>query len=125
MGRNESSEDYLEAILQLSDKLPVVRSVDIAEYMGYKKSSVSVAMKKLRESECINTDKSGFITLTEKGREIALRIYERHRFMTDWLISLGVEKDVAEEDACMMEHDMSIETFNAIKKYVLEKGDLQ
>ncbi|WP_026835238.1 metal-dependent transcriptional regulator [Eubacterium xylanophilum] len=125
MGRNESSEDYLEAILQLSDKLPVVRSVDIAECMGYKKSSVSVAMKKLRESECINTDKSGFITLTEKGREIALRIYERHRFMTDWLISLGVEKDVAEEDACMMEHDMSIETFNAIKKYVLEKGDLQ
>ena len=125
MGRNESSEDYLEAILQLSDKLPVVRSVDIAEYMGYKKSSVSVAMKKLRESECINTDKSGFITLTEKGREIALRIYERHRFMTDWLISLGVEKDVAEEDACMMEHDMSIATFNAIKKYVLEKGDLK
>ena len=125
MGRNESSEDYLEAILQLSDKLPVVRSVDIAECMGYKKSSVSVAMKKLRESECINTDKSGFITLTEKGREIALRIYERHRFMTDWLISLGVEKDVAEEDACMMEHDMSIATFNAIKKYVLEKGDLK
>ena len=119
---NESSEDYLEAIMILDEKLPVVRSVDIAEYMGYKKSSVSVAMKKLKESGCINVDGSRFITLTDKGKEVANKIYERHKLITNWLVSLGVDKQIAAEDACKMEHDMSVESFSAIKQFILENS---
>ena len=118
MHDNESSENYLEAILILSKKLPVVRSVDIAEELNISKPSVSVAMKKLRENECIVVSKAGFITLTEKGMKIASLIYERHTFISDWLISLGVPQTTAVADACRMEHDMSEESFAAMKTFI-------
>ena len=114
---HESAEDYLETILMLSKKLPVVRSIDIANEMGYKKSSVSIAMKNLREAEHIRVTKEGYIYLTDSGKEIAEMIYERHQILSSWLIKLGVDKKVAEEDACRIEHD-SKESFNAIKKAI-------
>jgi Mn-dependent DtxR family transcriptional regulator len=120
MTLNESSENYLEQILMLSQKLPVVRSVDIAESMGFKKSSVSVAMKNLRENDYITVTKAGFIYLTEKGKEVAEMIYERHEFLTSWLVRLGIDEKTAAEDACRMEHDISKESFQAIKKYISE-----
>ena len=115
---HESAEDYLETILMLSKKLPVVRSIDIANEMGYKKSSVSIAMKNLREAEHIHVTKEGYIYLTDSGKEIAEMIYERHQILSSWLIKLGVDKKVAEEDACRIEHDISKESFNAIKKAI-------
>lgn len=116
---NESAENYLETILILSRQLPVVRSVDISEYTGFKKSSVSVAMKNLRENNYIEVTKSGFITLTESGRHIAEMIYERHELLSDWLIRLGVDEKVAVDDACRIEHVISAESFEAIKQAVL------
>ncbi len=113
---NESAENYLEAILILSQKLPVVRSVDIANEMDFKKSSVSIAMKNLREKKMITVTDAGFICLTEEGKEIAEMIYERHRFFTDTLVSLGVPREIAAEDACRMEHVLSKESFEALKK---------
>ena len=115
---HESAEDYLETILMLSKKLPVVRSIDIANEMGYKKSSVSIAMKNRREAEHIRVTKEGYIYLTDSGKEIAEMIYERHQILSSWLIKLGVDKKVAEEDACRIEHDISKESFNAIKKAI-------
>lgn len=115
---NESAEDYLETILILSKQLPVVRSVDIANEMGFKKSSVSVAMKNLREKKHITVDTSGFITLTPSGREIAEMIYERHRMISSWLIRLGVPENIALADACKMEHVISKESFEAIKEHI-------
>ena len=115
---HESAEDYLETILMLSKKLPVVRSIDIANEMGYKKSSVSIAMKNLREAEHIRVTKEGYIYLTDSGKEIAEMIYERHQILSSWIIKLGVDKKVAEEDACRIEHDISKESFNAIKKAI-------
>ena len=123
MHRNESAEDYLETILILSKTRPVVRSVDIAEEMGFKKPSVSVAMKNLREKEHITVTKEGFIYLTPSGREIAEMIYERHELLTRWLVKLGVDEKIAAEDACRIEHDISKESFEAIKKHV-EKAAL-
>ena len=115
---NESAEDYLETILILSKQLPVVRSVDIANEMGFKKSSVSVAMKNLREKKHITVDTSGFITLTPSGKEIAEMIYERHRMISSWLIRLGVPENIALADACKMEHVISKESFEAIKEHI-------
>lgn len=118
MNVNESSENYLETILILSQKNPVVRSVDIAEELGFKKSSVSVAMKNLREKDNITVTKEGFIYLTESGRKIAEMIYERHKFLTSWLTRLGVDEKIAAEDACRIEHVISPESFDAIKKHI-------
>ncbi len=118
MNYNESEENYLETILILSKKLPVVRSVDIAAELNFKKSSVSVAMKHLREKKHITVTDSGFIYLTDSGREIAEMIYERHEFLTCWLSSLGVDHDIAAEDACKIEHVISRESFDALKEYV-------
>ena len=115
---NESSENYLETILLLSKKLPVVRSVDIATELGFKKSSVSVAMKNLREKGHITVTDAGYIYLTEEGQKIADMIYERHALLSSWLTSLGVNEKIATEDACKMEHVISKETFQAIKTYV-------
>ena len=115
---NESAENYLETILILGTKKPVVRSVDVAEELGFKKSSVSVAMKLLRESEHITVTKEGYIYLTESGKHIAEMIYERHEMIKNWLISLGVSPEVASEDACKMEHVISTESFEAIKKHI-------
>ena len=121
MHTNESSENYLETILMLSHKLPVVRSVDIANELGFKKSSVSIAMKNLREKQHITVSDAGFIFLTESGREIAETIYERHELLTHCLTKLGVDPAVAEDDACRIEHVISAESFQAIKKYVADK----
>lgn len=115
---NESAENYLETILMLSKKLPVVRSVDIANELGFKKSSVSIAMKNLRENNHITVTDAGFIYLTDSGKNIADMIYERHEFLTSWLVSLGVPEDVASEDACKMEHVISEDSFEAIKSFV-------
>ena len=121
---NESAENYLETILILSQKLPVVRSVDIANELGFKKSSVSVAMKNLREKEHIKVDEQGFIHLTLSGLEIANMIYERHTLLSSWLIHLGVPADVAAADACKMEHVISTESFEAIKRHVYENKEV-
>ena len=112
---NESAENYLETILMLSTKLPVVRSVDVANELGYKKSSVSIAMKNLREKGHIVVSEAGFITLTDSGKEIAEMIYERHEMLTQVLTALGVPEDIASEDACKIEHVISQESFEAIK----------
>ena len=123
---NESSENYLETILVLSKRNPVVRSVDIAEELGFKKSSVSVAMKNLREKNNITVTKEGYIYLTDSGREIAEMIYERHELLTECLTKLGVNPETAAEDACRIEHVISAESFAAIKSHVgdiLKMGD--
>lgn len=120
MKTNESAENYLETILLLSKSHSVVRSVDIATELDFKKSSVSVAMKHLREQEHIIVSKEGFITLTESGKQIAEMIYERHELLSAWLETLGVDKQIANEDACRLEHDMSKESFEAIKKHITQ-----
>lgn len=115
---NESAENYLETILELSRRLPVVRSVDIATELNFKKSSVSVAMKNLREKNHITVSDAGFIYLTESGREIAEMIHERHQLLAKWLTKLGVPEEIASEDACKLEHVLSAESFGAIKKHI-------
>ena len=118
---NESAENYLETILILSHKLPVVRSVDIANYMDFKKSSVSIAMKNLREKNHITVTDAGFIYLTESGKAIADMIYERHQLLTSFLTTLGVDPEIAEQDACKIEHVISKESFEAVKQYAREQ----
>ncbi|MBR2559377.1 MAG: metal-dependent transcriptional regulator [Clostridia bacterium] len=120
MKSNESMENYLETILMLGKEHPVVRSVDIAESLGFKKSSVSVAMKKLRERGDITVTKEGYIYLTESGKAIADMIYERHVLISGWLIAIGVDPDIAREDACRIEHVLSKESFQAIKDHAKE-----
>ncbi len=119
----ESGEDYLETILVLHNRNGEVRSIDIASELNYSKPSVSVAMKNLREQECIEVDKNGYITLTEKGRAIAVKMYERHLLFTDWLVSMGVPEDIAAEDACRIEHCLSNESFEAIKLHLKKCGE--
>ncbi len=118
MGTSESAENYLETILILSKSKPVVRSVDIAEELGFKKSSVSVAMKNLREKNHITVTREGFIYLTESGKEIADMIYERHELLSEWLTHLGVDPKIAAQDACRIEHVISKESFEAIKRHI-------
>lgn len=114
----ESAENYLEAILVLSLNNPSVRSVDIAAQLNFSKPSVSVAMKNLRENGYISMSPEGRITLTEKGREIAEAVYEKHTLLTKWLVFLGVDPETAAADACKIEHVISSESFEAIKKHV-------
>lgn len=115
---NESAENYLETILILSKRLSAVRSIDIVHELGFKKSSVSVAMKNLRESNHIVMDENGFIHLTESGLAIASMVLERHQLLTAWLKNLGVPEEIASEDACKLEHILSKESFAAIKTHV-------
>ena len=115
----ESAENYLEAILSLHERHGLVRSIDIANELHFSKPSVSVAMKKLRESGYIEMDKDGFISLLPSGEEIARRIYERHKLLTQFFIRLGVDPEVAAADACKVEHDLSEETFQKIKEHAL------
>ena len=115
---NESAENYLETILILSKKLPVVRAVDISNELGFKKSSVSIAMKNLRLKNQITVTDAGFIYLTDEGRAIAEMIYERHELLSSCLIRLGVSPETAAEDACKIEHVIRPESFDAIKKHV-------
>ena len=112
----KSSEDYLETMLMLKEEHGYIRSVDIAAHLGVTKPSVSYATKRLRENGYITMDKDGLITLTESGLEIAERIYERHKVLTQLLISLGVSPETAREDACKIEHDLSVETFDVIRE---------
>ena len=118
MKSNESSEMYLETILILSNQLPVVRSVDVANELGFKKSSVSIAMKRLREKNQITVTDAGFIYLTDDGRAIAEMIYERHQLLAEYFVKLGVSKDIAVQDACRIEHVISPESIDAIKKHM-------
>lgn len=112
----ESAENYLETILILKNKNGAVRSIDIANELGFSKPSVSVAMKNLRENGYIEVDSSGYITLLDSGRQIAEKINERHTTLSKWLVSLGVDAKTAAEDACRIEHIISSESFEAIKK---------
>ncbi len=114
----ESAENYLETILILQKRNGMVRSVDIASELSFSKPSVSVAMKNLRLNGYIEIDRDGHISLLEKGQEIAEKIYERHRLLSDYLTALGVDPAVAKEDACRIEHVISNETFAAIKAHV-------
>ena len=118
---HESAEDYLERILMLSKKMSKVRSIDIAVDMNYSKPSISRAIKNLKENGYINVDANGNITLTEKGFEVANRIYERHTLLTKIFVALGVSQETAASDACKVEHDLSTETFEALKKYLEKK----
>lgn len=114
---HQSAEDYLETILILRERIGQVRSIDIATEMNYTKPSISVAMKKLRENGYIQVDSDGYITLTHSGYGIASNIYNRHRVLTDFFVSLGVDEKVAAEDACKIEHDLSEETFEKIREH--------
>ena len=116
----ESSEDYLEAMLMMKEQHGYIRSIDIAAELNVTKPSVSYATKRLRENGYITMDKEGLITLTEKGLEVANRIYERHKTLTRYFISLGVDEETAREDACKVEHDLSQQTYEAMKRHALQ-----
>ena len=122
MRLQESGEMYLESIYVLSGKLSAVRSVDISEYMGYSKPSVSRAVNLLKSGGYIRRDEENFITLTDSGLEIAEKIYTRHTVLTDLWVRLGVPEEIAAQDACRMEHAISDETFEAIKRHVKQFG---
>ena len=113
----ESAEDYLEMMLMLHEKYGYVRSVDIAEALHVKKPSVSFATKRLKENGYITMDKDNMISLTEAGREIAARMYTRHKLLTEYLVALGVDEEIARADACKIEHDLSEESFEAIRRH--------
>lgn len=118
MALHQSGEDYLEAILALQEKQGVVRSIDVAQYLGFSKPSISRAMSILKAGGYIIMERDGRLELTDAGREVAQRIYERHRFLSAWLVQLGVDPETAAEDACRIEHDISSETFRCLKKHV-------
>ena len=117
MAIHQSGEDYLEAILVLGKQSPMVRSIDVAAFMGVTKPSVSRAMSILKAGALVEMAEDGALTLTESGREIAERMYERHRFLTAFLTSLGVEAEIAAEDACRMEHVISDESFQKLREH--------
>ena len=116
----ESVEDYLETILLLGKQMPQVRSVDVANELNYSKPSVSVAMKNLRQKNYVTVSDEGYIHLTEEGRALRKTVYEHHSLIPVWLISLGLKRELAERDACRMEHDISAESFAAIKRCISE-----
>ena len=120
-----SAEDYLESILILQERHGQVRSIDIVNLLGYSKPSVSVAMKKLRESGYISMAPDGLITLNESGLEIARKVYGRHKAITQLFVLLGVDPEQAAEDACKVEHDLSNETYDRIREFVLKNGGEQ
>ncbi len=119
-----SAEDYLEMMLMLQEKHGYIRSIDIAEELGVKKPSVSYATKRLKENGYITMDKESLITLTESGMEIALRMYKRHKLLTEYLITLGVDEETARTDACKIEHDLSEESFEALVRHVEKRDDI-
>jgi len=117
MNLQESGEMYLESILVLSFEKTHVRSIDVCEYMGFSKPSVSRAIGLLKKGGYVNMDADGFLTLTEEGKEVAMKMYERHKLLTDFLVRLGVPLDIASADACKIEHHLSDESFEAIKRH--------
>ena len=120
MNIHESAEDYLEAILRLREQKGFVRSVDIAAMLGVTKPSVSFAMKRLRENGYIHMDEDNLITLTQTGTAIAQRVYDWHKTLVNFLVSIGVSEETAREDACKIEHDISEETFAALRRQLTE-----
>ena len=120
---HQSAEDYLETILVLREHKGLVRSIDVANKMGYAKASVSIAMKKLREAGYVEMDAEGFLTLTAAGQEIADRVYTRHKLLTAFFIRLGVSEEVAAADACRIEHDISEETFQCLLAHARRNVD--
>ena len=120
MALQESGQMYLETIFVLSKKMTEVRSIDVAEYMGFSKPSVSRAIGLLKESGHVEMERDGHLTLTDLGREVAGKMYERHMWLTDFLVQLGVDEQTAADDACKIEHYISDESFEAIKKHALE-----
>ena len=116
MNLQESGEMYLETILILSQQNPNVRSIDICDYMGFSKPSVSRAIGLLKNGGYVNMDKDGYLTLTELGSNVPHKMYDRHKLLTRFLVSLGVEEEIASQDACKIEHHISDQSFNAIKK---------
>ena len=120
MRLQESGEMYIESIYVLNKKMGNVRSIDVCDYLGYSKPSVSRAMSLLKKGGFVVMDKEGYLTLTDAGREVAEKMYQRHTILSEFLISLGVSEETAIDDACKIEHHISDESFNAIKKY-LEK----
>ena len=116
---HQSAEDYLETILILRERKGSVRSIDVAGELGFSKASVSVAMKKLRESGYVLMDEDGLLSLTESGQRVASRIYARHRLLTEFFVWLGVDEKVAAADACRIEHDISAETFSKLLEHAL------
>jgi len=115
----ESGQMYLESIYVLSQRNKYVRSIDVCEYMGFSKPSVSRAVGLLKEGEYITVDRDGYITLTVKGIDVAEKMYERHTILTNFLIKLGVDEQIAAEDACKIEHHLSDESFNALKEHAV------
>ena len=124
MHLQESGEMYLETIYVLSQNSASVRAIDVGESMGFSKPSVSRAVRLLRSGEYIEVDEAGYITLTDCGREIAEKISERHRLLTELLVSLGVDEEIAMDDACRIEHVISDASFRAIKEHIRQKTDL-
>ena len=120
----ESAENYLETILMLGHTKPHVRSIDIANELDFSKPSVIVAMKNLRQNGYIQVDGNGYITLTDAGRKIAETMYERHTMLSSWLVYLGVDQKTAVEDACRMEHVLSADSFDAIKRHITSCKEL-
>ena len=125
MSLHQSGEDYLEAILVLREKNGVVHSIDVAQHMGYSKPSVSRAVSLLKGEGYLTMEKDGRLELTEAGVEVAREIYERHSFLKQWLIQLGVSSETAEEDACKIEHNISDETFRCLKHHAESRGAVQ
>ena len=125
MHLHQSGEDYLEAILVLREKNGVVHSIDVAQHLGYSKPSVSRAVSLLRGEGYLIMEKDGRLELTEAGVEVAHNILERHRFLKQWLMDLGVSAETAEEDACKIEHNISDETFQCLKRHAESRGDGQ
>ena len=123
MNIHKASEDYLEAMLMMQEKHGYIRSIDVAEQLGVTKPSVSYSTKRLREAGYITMDSDSYITLTDTGMEIARRMYERHKLLTDFFIHLGVDEQTAREDACKVEHDLSEKTFNAICEHAKKASE--
>ncbi len=118
----KSGEDYLERILMLQEKIENVRAIDIAESMQYSRASVSIALKKLKVDGLIFVDTDGSITLTDAGKNTAKAVYEKHKYVTSFLIYIGVSPEVALEDACKLEHDLSIESFEKLKEFCINNN---
>ncbi|MDO4567694.1 MAG: metal-dependent transcriptional regulator [Clostridia bacterium] len=123
MNIRKASEDYLEAMLMMQEQHGYIRSIDIAAQLGVTKPSVSYSTKRLRENGYITMDSDNLITLTDKGMEIAKRMYERHKLLTEFLIHLGVDEQTAREDACKIEHDISQQTFDAICRHARSRNE--
>ena len=117
MAITEAVENYLETILILSQKQPDVHAIDICSYLGYSRPTVSIILKKMKDEDLVTVDSDNHIRLTDIGRDVAERIYDRHKILTDFFTFLGVNRDVAAEDACKVEHDISDETFELLRKH--------